>query len=313
MTSHPSAPHSNPPRQIDVADGDFDRLVLEESARRPVAVDFWAPWCGPCRNLAPLLERLAEEHRGAFLLAKVDIDQCPETASRFGVRSVPMVMGFRDGQAVHQFTGAQPEAALRRFLDQLLPSAGDELVREARGLLEAARRAEGEALLRQALELEPRNDAARLALAECLAASEGQDGETRKPEALLAEAVELLENIGPGAPQEAEARRLAARLRTLGTAGLGTASTGGGATAALREAVAAEPKNAGHLLALGCSLAAEEAHREALETLIEALRVDPDYEDQAARKSILDLFEVLGGDHELTAEFRRKLAAALYR
>ena len=142
---------------MDVTAATFERDVLDASAEMPVLVDSWASWCAPCRALGPILEKLEREHAGRFRLAKVNSDEEQELAAAFGVRSIPMVMAFRNARPVAQFLGAQPETQVRAFIERLLPSPSE--VERLKG---------GEAALRKALELDPRNDLARLDLAELL-------------------------------------------------------------------------------------------------------------------------------------------------
>ena len=155
---------------MDVTEATFDAEVIERSREVPVVVDFWAAWCGPCRQLTPILEQAVERRDGAVVLAKVDIDSNPNLAQQYRVMSIPLVKGFRDGQAAAEFVGLQPPDAIEAFLDRLVPSETDRLVGEG-----------DEASLREAVEREPGHVGARVALARLLL-DEGRSGEV--PEVL---------------------------------------------------------------------------------------------------------------------------------
>jgi len=157
----------------DVRDADFEREVLERSASTPVVVDFWAPWCGPCLTLGPLLERLTAEAAGEFILAKLNVDESPRVAGAFGVRSIPAVLGFRDGAIVAEFVGAQPERAVREFLTRVRPSAADRMVAEALRLAAAGDAPGAEAHLRKALAEDARHPRALVTLARLRTRAEG--------------------------------------------------------------------------------------------------------------------------------------------
>ena len=129
---------------VEVTDADFEQEVLERSAELPVLVDFWADWCQPCHMLTPVIEKAVAAHEGEVELAKLDVDSNPATAARFGVRGLPTVKAFRDGDVVDEFTGAQPVAVVERFIDELVPSEADELAES-----------DDEDALRRALELDP--------------------------------------------------------------------------------------------------------------------------------------------------------------
>jgi putative thioredoxin len=187
---------------IDVTDATFAAEVMERSKTAPVVVDLWAEWCGPCKTLGPIIEKVVGETGGKVVLAKVDVDSNPQVAQAFQVQGIPAVHALRDGKVVDGFVGAQPEHVVREFVARLLPteqqSAVDKLVAEG-----------DEASLRQALELEPGHEGAVVALAEVLVAR-GGDG-------AVDEALALLERI----PESAETRRVAALARVGGVAAVG--------------------------------------------------------------------------------------------
>lgn len=275
---------------IDVRDDDFEREVLVRSKTTPVVVDFWAPWCEPCKTLGPVLERIADEHQGAFVLAKVNVDEATAISQAFGIQSIPAVKGFRDGILVNEFVGAQPETVIRQMLAGILPTATDTLVASAK----TQPPAEAEATLREALALEPRHPYALLELGRLL----GARGETD-------EALGMLERVSPPSPAVAEAERLAAELRTQ--------QDGAGDIPALRTRITADPNDLGARLELGRALAATGAHEEGLGELLAVVQRDRRFDDDAARKAMVDVFAVLGNDHPLTERFRADLAKALYR
>jgi putative thioredoxin len=286
-----TAPMSN--WVIDTGDRDFEAAVIARSAETPVVVDFWAPWCGPCRTLGPLLERLADEHHGVFLLAKVNVDENPELSAALNIQSIPMVLGFRDRQVVAEFVGAVPEAAVREFLKKVLPSEADHLAVAGEQLAKDGKTAEAEASFRRALETAPRHDRALLGLASILAErAEHEDS------------LQLLERVGSG-PWRQHADHLAAEIRL---------RQGGGASEAkLRALIAVTPADLDTRLLLGRTLAANGQYEDALREFLEIVRRDRDFQDGAARKAMLDIFELLEPQHELTSRYRSELAKVLFR
>lgn len=176
---------------VDVTDATFQTEVIERSAEVPVVVDLWAPWCGPCRTLGPILEKVIDETDGQVLLVKVNVDENPVVAQSFQAQSIPLVVAIKDGQPVDGFLGAYPEHAVREFVEKLLPTAEEA---EVAGLVGAG----DEASLRRALELDPDNEQAVVALAEALV----ERGEHE-------EALQVLARI----PETAEVRRVAAQAR----------------------------------------------------------------------------------------------------
>ena len=275
-----------------VGDATFDAEVIERSKSVPVVVDFWAPWCGPCRTIGPVLERLAEDHKGAFVLAKINVDENPEVAAEFGIRSIPAIKAFRDGEVFDEFVGALPEPALRQFVKRILPTEADRSATEGRSAESRGDTAAAETFYRRALEGDPNHPAARVGLGRLLAASD--------PPAALAE----LDRVLPGTPERAEADRIAARLRL--------AAGDGAAASELRARVERDPADLEARLKLARWLAANEDYEAALGHLLELVKRDRAFEDEAGRKAMLDIFNILGARHPVTEKYRGELARVLF-
>jgi len=279
---------------LDVSAADFEQAVIEHSKTIPVVVDFWAEWCGPCRALKPVLEKLADEYGGKFRLAKINSDENQPLAQRYGVRGIPNVKAFVDGELVDEFSGALPESEVRQFLDRLIPTPAEKLRLET--LREYAELQDAERALRMlahASELDPANEAVRVDSAELLITLKRHD-----------EAGQLLQSLSELTKMDERVKTLQARIAL--AAGAGSA----GNEAALTRRVA---DNAGDLdarLQLARALIARQQHAEACDQLLEIVRRDRKFNDDAARKTLLQLFSVLGND-PLVSEYRRKLASAL--
>lgn len=279
---------------LNVGDADFDQSVLEGSKKHPVVADFWASWCGPCRTLGPLLESLAEDHSGEFILAKIDVDKATEVAQRYKVRSIPTVLGFRDGRVVSEFVGAQPESAVQKFLGGLLPSPADRLAAEGVELALAGHLNAAEERFKTALDLDSRQAHALLGLGRLLA------GEGANKEAL-----DLVDRILPSSPLSKEADRFSAEIRTM--------NEGGGDIDGLELRLQENPGDLQIRLELAQALCAKGAFEDALEQYLKIVGEDSNFGDEAARKAMLDVFEILGSDNPLTGKYRSELAKALFR
>jgi len=272
----------------DIDQDAFGQAVLQRSHEVPVVVDFWAEWCGPCKTLSPVLEKLAAEYDGGFELVKIDVDNNQELSKQFGIQGIPNVIGFRNGQPASRFTGALPESAVREWLGGLLPSDADRLVEAARDEVIEGNSLRGEELFKEALGLEADHADAGTGLAALLIAR----GDTE-------EALIVLGKLTPSS----ETERLAAAARV-------TASQGGD-IGELEAAVEAEPESEAALIALGRALAAKSEHEPALDYLLKAVSLKGS-EFEEARQSMVDVFGILGNEHPLTAEYRRRLASQLF-
>lgn len=271
---------------FEVDESTFEPEVLLRSHEVPVVVDFWAAWCGPCRALGPLLERLTIEAGGAFRLAKVDVDASPNLAARYGVRGIPAVKAFRAGAVVAEFVGAQPEPLVRRFLQNLAPSAESIAEERARSLLLTRHWTEAEQAFRTLLEEEENGPAATLGLIKSLL----MQGRGREAEGLL-------EHFPSGTEWvEAEKLRPLAQALSLAEA----------SSAALPDA----PLEAAFVRA--ASLIGRGNLPAAMDGLIDILRQDKHYRKDAPRQVLLGLFMLLGDDDPLTRQYRDELASILF-
>jgi putative thioredoxin len=259
-----------------------------------VIVDFWATWCGPCRQLAPILERIVEQHQGKVVLAKVNIDQAQDLAAAFAVQSIPYVVAIREGAPVSHFRGLLPEEQLQKWVEALLPSPAEQLVREGAGL-EAGDPAAAEQRFRQAVSLEPQNDAAKVHLARVLLTQDRED-ESRQ---LISE----LEKQGFLSP-EAEKIKSALDLRQ--------AAHEAGSVDDARKAAQAAPDNLKLQLRLADSLAADGRPEEALDICLDLIRRDKTGVGATAKQTMLKIFDVLGAESDLVGAYRRKLTSLLY-
>jgi putative thioredoxin len=287
-----SEPHA--PWIFDVGEADFEREVIQRSHEKPVIVDFWAPWCGPCRTLGPLLDRLIEERGGNVLLAKLNVDEAPTLAAQFEVQSIPLVIAFRQGRAVLDFVGLLPEAQLRQFLDQLMPSDADRLTSEA-AALEASAPEQSEGLYRRALQADPRHEAAVVGLARVLV-NQGKDEEARQ----------MLDEAPSGGELGAEAERLG------GILGLRQAAHGLGDEAAAHRLLEAAPDDARRRYEVGCVVAAAGRYQEGLDLLLAAAERDPTLAASKVRPVMVQIFQVIGPQSALANDYRNRLAALLF-
>lgn len=281
---------------FDVGTADFQEKVIDASRQTPVLVDFWAEWCAPCRTLKPILEKLATEYGGRFILAKLDSDKHPEVAGRYGVRGIPNVKAFVNGEMVDEFSGALPEAQLRTFIERLMPSPAEPLRVAAQ-----AARAQGDtevacSLLNDALELDPANETLQLDLADIQIDMHDIDA-----------AKERLAALEYTARDADRVRTLLARLKLV--------AAGGNADPAPLEArIKANADDLDARLQLANALALAQDYRPALEQLMEIVRRDKAWQDEAARKAMLDMFTLLGSDPQLAdlvREYRVLLARTL--
>ena len=278
------------------SDADFMADVIEASKTQPVIVDFWATWCGPCRQLTPALEKAVMAAKGAVKLVKIDVDKNPAYAGQLRVQSIPTVYAFVDGKPVDGFMGAVPDSQLKTFIDRLAgeapPSEVDELLAMAFESLEVGDVGGAAQAYAQALQLEPENVKAIAGLARCYLTG----GDTERAAEVVA--------MAPEGAKDTELDSVRAAL-TL-------ASAAGGETADLDRRLAADPDDHEARFELAKVLAGQGDMAGAADHLLTIIARDREWNDQAARKQLLTVFEAVGYSSEVAKQGRRKLSSILF-
>jgi putative thioredoxin len=273
----------------------FKADVIDASLETPVVLDFWAPWCGPCKTLGPMLEKLEQQYGGRFRLVKVDTDAQPELAQHFRIRSIPTVFGFVGGQPVDQFQGALPEGKLREFIDRLLPNPGDIEVEQAMQAFERGDTAAASEHLRKALASDPANDDARLMYAQVLL----QDDD---PGAAQAQLVQV----------SAEARNDPQVLELIERVHRHLAEAQQPPPVELATRVAQDGNDLQARLELAKHYMGQKAWAPALEQVLEIVRRDRTFGEDIGRKTMIEIFGLASAQPELVSEWRRRLSSVLF-
>ena len=283
------------PYIVNLTAANFQQVVLEDSYQRPVLVDFWADWCATCRQLMPILAKLADELKGQFILAKLDTEAEPEVAAQFGIRSLPTVQLFKDGRPVDQFMGALPESQVREFLSRHIARAADRLLDQARGLLAAGDISGAERVIEQARAEDPDNSRIFIAEVELKAATGDAEG-----------ALALLEHTPVDLINDPDLAALRGQL------GFASALSDAPDAATLAQRLEADPNDSKARYQLAAHQVISGDYEAALANLLTLLKKDRAFGDDAARKGMVAIFDLLGGSGDLVSRYRAKMLSSLY-
>lgn len=279
---------------FDVAEADFMQQVVDASMQQPVLVDFWATWCQPCQVLKPILEKLADEYQGKFLLAKVNTEEAQQLAMQFGIRSIPTIKLFKNGEPVDEFMGALPEPEIRAFLDRHIPRESDALIDKADLLLAEEKTDEAMELVKQANQMDPQNSRALIAYARICAIQGNFDEAKTVLDALPAEAAESPEVTALKAQMEFD-----------------NIASQGESVAALQARLQDDPNDSEARYQLAAQQVMNGQTEDALDNLLAIMRLDVNFNDGAAKQMMFKIFDTLG-DHPLVANYRRKMMSLIY-
>jgi putative thioredoxin len=277
---------------IDVDEQSFQAEVIDRSQSVPVVLDFWAPWCGPCRTLGPTLEKLAKEAQGAWVLAKVNVDNNPRLAQAFGVQGIPAVKAVQAGRLVAEFTGAQPEGQVRTWLKRFVPESAQKAAEDLAALAERDPQAAAQRY-RAILAKDAENNEARLALGRILLSNGDAEGG------------ELLRLVPPGSPQYQAAQG----WLTLASI---TSEVDRSSAFELLERVDANPADLEARYELATHQIGGRRYDDAIGNLLEIVARNREFRDDGARKALLALFAALGDQNPLVSAGRRRLANLLF-
>ncbi len=273
----------------------FQQIVLEKSMQKPVLVDFWADWCAPCQQLAPILEKLADEYAGKFEVAKINADSEQDLAAHFGVKSLPTMKLFFQGRIVDERTGLGGEADLRKMLDQHVVSEAKQMMQAALAAYQQGQTQQALDLLNQALVKDPENQELKVQIAQLVYAEGDQASAVSLLDSLDAEGAKL-----DGAIQLRAEIELAEQLKDLP------------ALDEIEKRLEKNPRDLEALIMKSRHLTARGDYENAMECLLEIMRIDREYENDAGRKNLLALFDLLGGEHPSVQHYRRKLFTLLH-
>ncbi len=273
----------------------FQQLVLEKSINKPVLVDFWADWCQPCQTIMPMLAKLAEEYDGKFELAKVNADEEQELAAHFGIKSLPTMKLFYQGQLVDERMGALPESDIRAMLDKHIVSESDKFMQTAMMAYQQGQTEQALEMLNHALANDPDNAQLKVTIAQIVHAQGDSDS-----------AVALLDSL------DEEGGKLDAVIRLRAEINLAAQLADLPSLEEIEQRLTENPQDLEALMQKSRHLSAHGDYDSAMECLIQVIRSDRGFEDDAGRKSLLELFDMLGGEHPSVQKYRRKLFTLLH-